>query len=199
MTTNPMLMKMMMNSENESDNMWILVLLGLVAFIVGYFILAYVVNWPPFSSSETPPPGATPVPGAPPPSSPSSEHATMDSCLKKLRDEAKKKVDDAYDRSKTNATCHVWKDISYHWWMVRDASCPIKGEDDLRIDLKLQYKKCPDDDIYEYQYDMGLYVDNVLQRSGGSYEYPPHHTPFKNVAYNMIDTFFQPDVGPFSS
>lgn len=73
MTTNPMLMKMMMNSEKGSDNTAIFILLGLVAFIVGYFILAYVMNWPPFSSSSTPtpaPPGRPPAPGPAPPAPP---------------------------------------------------------------------------------------------------------------------------------
>ena len=68
MTTNPMLMKAMMNSGNESNNTGILLMILLLVFVGSYFVLAYFADLPPFSSSETP--GSTPPPpGMPPPSS----------------------------------------------------------------------------------------------------------------------------------
>ena len=69
MTTNPMLMKMMMNSGNESDNTGIVIAIVLVSAVVGYLVIAYFMGLPPFSSSGTPPtPPGTPAnsPGTPP-------------------------------------------------------------------------------------------------------------------------------------
>ena len=66
---------MMMYPQPESDNTGILILILFIAFVGGYFVLAYFADLPPFSSSETP----GPAPPEPAPSSSSSSSSSSPS------------------------------------------------------------------------------------------------------------------------